>query len=59
MDDLDPLASDDGAARIPMSCRAGPVPIYEATVPDTLDLAERGRLGINHFTSIIREERDY
>ena len=25
---------------------------YKATVPDTLDLAERGRLGINHFTLI-------
>ena len=32
---------------------------YEITVPDTLDLAERARLGINHFTSIIIEERDY
>lgn len=32
---------------------------YETTVPDTLDMAERARLGINHFTSIISKERDY
>jgi len=32
---------------------------YAATVPDTLDLAERARLGVNHFTSIISEEHDY
>ena len=32
---------------------------YEAAVPDTLDLAERARLGINHFTSIISPENDY
>lgn len=32
---------------------------YEATVPDTLDLAERAKLGINHFTSIISEENGY
>jgi len=31
---------------------------YEAVVPDTLDLAERARLGLNHFTSIISEEND-
>ncbi|MDD5707291.1 MAG: hypothetical protein PHR35_15315 [Kiritimatiellae bacterium] len=30
-----------------------------AVVPDTLDLAERARLGINHFTSIICREEDY
>lgn len=29
------------------------------TVPDTLDLAERARLGLNHLTSVIREEQDY
>jgi hypothetical protein len=32
---------------------------YEATVPQTLDLAERARLGINHFTSNISEKDDY
>ncbi len=32
---------------------------YQATVPDTLDLAERARLGINHFTESIRENLDY
>lgn len=32
---------------------------YEAEVPDTLDLAERARLGVNHFTELIREDKDY
>ncbi|MBI2951380.1 hypothetical protein HYY27_04755 [bacterium] len=32
---------------------------YEDTVPDTLDLAERARLGLNYFTEIIQEHRDY
>ena len=32
---------------------------YTATVPDTLDLAERARLGVNHFTEITSEELDY
>ena len=32
---------------------------YEATVPDTLDLAERARLGVNHFTEITSEEHNY
>jgi hypothetical protein len=32
---------------------------YEATVPDTLDLAERARLGVNHFTSVISEKDNY
>src|SRR5437588_1550154 len=32
---------------------------YEAEVPDTLDLAEHARLGINHFTESIRENLDY
>ena len=32
---------------------------YEARVPDTLDLAERARLGVNHFTSIISVAHDY
>ena len=26
---------------------------YEATVPDTVDLAERAGYGVNHFTSVI------
>lgn len=32
---------------------------YDAIVPDTLDLAECAKLGINHFTSIISPENDY
>ncbi len=32
---------------------------YEATVPDTLDLAERARLGINFFDSVMSEEENY
>lgn len=32
---------------------------YDVTVPDTVDLAERARLGLNHLTSVIREEQDY
>ncbi len=32
---------------------------YEAEVPDTLDLAERARYGVNHFTSIISPENNY
>ncbi len=32
---------------------------YEATVPDTLDLAERAHLGISHFLDLISEENDY
>ncbi|MBI4586461.1 MAG: hypothetical protein HY717_20820 [Planctomycetes bacterium] len=31
---------------------------YRVSVPDTLDLAERAWLGINHFTSIISEKDD-
>ncbi len=31
---------------------------YKATVPDTLDLAEHARLGINHLTSIISEKEN-
>lgn len=31
---------------------------YQAMVPDTLDLAERAKLSLNHFTSIIDEEHD-
>jgi hypothetical protein len=32
---------------------------YEDEVPDTLDLAERARLGLNYFTEIIQEDRNY
>ncbi len=32
---------------------------YKAEVPDTLDLAERARLGINVFTANISEKSDY
>ena len=32
---------------------------YEATVPDTLDLAQRAKLGVNHLVSIISEENGY
>src|SRR3990172_4218081 len=45
----------DGSVALP----AGLGTYYQATVPDTLDLAERARLSLNHLTSIIREEQDY
>ncbi len=32
---------------------------YEVDVPDTLDLAERSRLGLNHFMEIIDQNLDY
>jgi hypothetical protein len=32
---------------------------YEATVPDTLDLAERAGLGVHHFVSTISAANDY
>jgi hypothetical protein len=32
---------------------------YDVAVPDTLDLAERARFGLNRLTSVIREEQDY
>lgn len=32
---------------------------YEAVVPDTLDLAERAKYGVNHFTMSISEQHDY
>ena len=32
---------------------------YESTVPDTLDLAERARLGLHYFDSIMDEKLDY
>lgn len=32
---------------------------YNAEVPDTLDLAERARYGLSHFTSIIDVENDH
>ena len=32
---------------------------YQISVPDTLDLAERARLGVHHLTSIIRPEKDF
>ncbi len=32
---------------------------YEAAVPDTLDLAERARLGLQYFTEITREDYNY
>ena len=32
---------------------------YETQVPDTLDLAERARLGLNYFTEIISEKLGY
>lgn len=32
---------------------------YKATVPDTLELIEHARYGVNHFTSIISEENNY
>lgn len=32
---------------------------YESVVPDTLDLAERARLGLNHFVELTSEEHNY
>ncbi|MFN8007394.1 MAG: hypothetical protein U0V70_10295 [Terriglobia bacterium] len=32
---------------------------YQATIPDTLDLAERARLGVSHFLNLISEKNDY
>ncbi len=32
---------------------------YQATFPDTLDLAKHARYGINHMTSIISEDNNY
>ena len=32
---------------------------YETVVPDTLDLAERARLGLNHFIELTSEEHNY
>ncbi len=32
---------------------------YEAEVPDTLDLAEKARLGLNYFTNITQPDLDY
>ena len=32
---------------------------YRATVPDTLDLAERARMGIAHYVSLISEDNDF
>ena len=49
--------SNTGASEtnLPVSCGT----YYEAVVPDTLDLAERAKLGVNHFTSIINPQSDY
>src|SRR5262249_16791153 len=49
--------SDQVGASAPLPARIGSY--YDAEVPDTLDLAERARLGLNHFTSIIIEDLDY
>lgn len=38
---------------------AMPGSYYAAEAPDTLDLAERARLGLNHFLDIMRDEYDY
>ena len=46
---------NDQAINLPQE----PGTYYEATVPDTLDLAECSKLGINHFTSIISEDYDH
>lgn len=48
-----------GAQTSPLNRPATMGAYYVATVPDTLDLAERGRLGINHFTESIRQELNY
>ena len=43
----------------PINSPASSGTYYEAVVPDTLDLAERAGLGLNHFLGIIREEAKY
>lgn len=45
---------------IPVSVISGQIGrYYDDEVPDTLDLAERARLGLNYFTEIIQEDRNY
>ncbi|MBI2841974.1 MAG: hypothetical protein HYX78_01090 [Armatimonadetes bacterium] len=57
---MSPLACDADSSDIKTSALPGRLgSYYEATVPDTLDLAERAKLGINHFTSIISPKDDY
>ncbi len=51
-----PLDKKDGAAAV-LPARLGEY--YDAVVPDTLDLAERGKLGVHHFVSIMDEDFDY
>jgi len=56
-DDSSSTARDDVTDNINRPAIDGET--YEATVPDTLDLAERARYGLNHFTRSISEEHDY
>ncbi|MBI4586460.1 MAG: hypothetical protein HY717_20815 [Planctomycetes bacterium] len=41
------------------SAAYAPSSSYQAVVPNTLDLAERAKIGIHHAMSIIREDQDY
>ncbi len=61
-------ATDTVACKLSQNQTISPKPLnipqevgeyYEVMVPDTLDLAENARLGINHFTESIRKELNY
>ena len=56
-DGLNASTADEDLPRINQAAIEGET--YEATVPDTLDLAEHARFGINHFTRSISEEHSY
>ncbi len=51
--------TDQSSSGRPINAPAQPGSYYEAEAPDTLDLAERARLGLKHFTEIIDEKLGY
>ncbi len=51
--------TDQGSSGRQINAPAQPGKYYEDEVPDTLDLAERARWGLNYFTEIIEEKLDY
>ncbi len=51
--------TDQGSSGRQINTPAQPGKYYEDQVPDTLDLAERARLGLSHFTSILEEKLGY
>ena len=57
------LAVPGALSRRPTTGASDQLPVsgryYEAEVPDTLDLAERGRLGLHYFDSVTDEKLDY